>query len=460
MDQISPSPRLLRMRLPFASNPCPGSLVLLLTIGLFLPTAAAPPLLLWAQEVDADQEGGVGGGSGEEEAEEVKHVVIMEVPRGGTTEIGKAIYETPGVLLHKEGWLFERSAALGLPQDESIFSRVDILKPVMEAAQATLVIRSRYSPKENIYQIQFFDALGNVRREFLVPGTPEGMPEESAKKVGLEAKVFLAAVPEAAAPPAPPVPVPGQGTPSAAPEATQDGPPRLDGWAAVRGGVRLFKTALLIGSSKGAVNNYQSGFFPGYHVALDASPFLAMEGASGPGTLGVSLDLSQGFDTVNFAVDEEERQVSVNQTRVLAHVGYKSLGQTTIYGGAGVGYIGYSVSEENPALRDLSITGLILVGELTHRALEGKLPVHLGLLFMPVASWGESTDFYGSESSTFGAGAWAKGGYQISGNIHGFASYTFRINRTAFVGQGVEQFVDSVAMELTQMLSLGLEYNH
>lgn len=394
----------------------------------------------------------------EQEAPAPVRIIVMTIPGGGTKLLAETIATLPHTEPYPESWFNTEVKKRGFSA-RTIFKSAKDLRWVMSGANLDLIIDFSRKRRSNTLKVKFYTAkeATEVRTLELEVDAKDGLDQGGADQITATVEDLLADRYTVTPPKAPvePVEQPKELEPKDDDikkelplQYTQ--PLRREPWLWASGSAKLIKRGLSVSSRNGVVLNYNSVFYPGYELMLDAMPARGVP-------LGLYLGFIHGFDSVKYKDDNNKEQTrSLTQLQLEGGLGYylkRGAIMAKIRGGAR--WTSYSI-DENEVLPSTSQTSLLLQGHIDYALSMVTLQARLELI--PLSFWGEGADQFGESSSTYGVGA----GFGVL--IHATPAlsvplqYNFNLLSSSFEGQGTRRFEEAQAYDLTHSLSLGIRY--
>lgn len=266
-------------------------------------------------------------------------IVILNVPKGGTRTLAEALSDLPDVALFPQRW-FEEQLAEQEVESSGIFDRPEELSQVMAQSNVDLVLRLRYSSKQQIYRVDVITrAQGLSEYSFEVDGSEEGLDESGAAQVRQDIEDFLANRAAAQRPRTTTDPFEEGGAGDGGEEpfdpnslrenaiAQQNQKTRRPGAskkaAQVRAGFRLIEPTLLITGGRIQSLSATAGGTPGFAVEADVLP-MALVGGGSPQAenFGISLSYSHVFKKIGNLLLADEMGAPIDNTKVTVASNY------------------------------------------------------------------------------------------------------------------------------------------
>lgn len=394
----------------------------------------------------------------EDEAPQPVRIVIMTVPGGGTKLLAETVATLPNTTPYPESWFNTQVKQRGF-SSRTIFKNSKDLRWVMSGANLDLIVDFSRKRRSNTLKVKFYNAKEAtvVRTLELEVDAKDGLGQAGADQITASIEDLLADR-YAVTPPKPPVePVepPKEETPKdddikkeLHPKYTQ--PIRREPWLWASGSVKLIKRGLSVSSRNGVVLNYNSVFYPGYELMLDAMPARGVP-------FGLYLGFIHGFDSVKYQDDNNQEQTrALTQLQFEGGLGYylkRGAIMARIRGGAR--WTSYSI-DENEVLPSTSQTSLMLQGHIDYTL--SMLTLQARLELIPLSFWGEGAEQFGESSSTYGVGAGFGVIIRATPALSVPLQYNFNLLSSSFEGSGSRRFEEAQAYDLTHSLGLGIRY--
>ena len=235
-------------------------------------------------------------------------------------------------------------------------------------------------------------------------------------------------------------------------------------WLWLQGGGELLKRDLsVLSPTTGAVLDYRSAFFPGYHLRAEVYPLASSPTAAG--RFGIYGTFRQGFDSVVTTDEFGAQTLSINHLQfelapsVLLPVPGEGPGSHRVRLRAGVRRSSFSV-QANSTIPATALTQVIIAGLVSYPVIFKGVWVHGAVEISPVGFWGDGLDQFGQDASTWGAGASFGVSLEATKVLSVGLFYDMAMSRSKFTGVGLAQFENAGGFELMQSVQLGLVYQN
>lgn len=400
-------------------------------------------------------------------------LVLLNVPGGGTDKLTEGLKGIAGVEVMDQDWFIQEVKSRGITP-RKILRRPKDLRWVIEGAEIDYIMYLKQDGDEK-YIANYIGKEGTVDKEVPVDRTSDGLTESGVKIIVDETRTLLGAVqPETKAAVATVDEEPAEETLSpnevlAKQKAEQDArAERLSrDWLFASLSGRFLKRDLSLSGANGAVLNYHSQFYPGFSAEVEAYPFGSDPDAAGA---GVYADFLMGFASVKAPVQDPNtiEDVSISHIEVEGGPTYRLVSPIGQEGGAtmikarvkvALRYASFG-AEANRSLPSTSMISVVVGAAVSYPVFTPGFAIQGEFEVVPLGFWGTSQSLFGESSSTYGFGSGIGGIYAFSPSLGLKFGYKFRLDRTAFSGNGELDFVDTEAFELVQGAHLGVFYQY
>lgn len=393
--------------------------------------------------------------------EQPTRVVILKVK--GVDALIDKVSKLDNVEVKDQSWFVKQVRQRGI-KTKGLMRRPNELRWVMQGAEVSRVVY--FDADGARFSVNFIGEDGEIRREFKVDRSGDGIDEETADLILKELKDDLGLTEQPQIQDATPVETAVVEAPKAEAALESKMPAtRLYGSSGldVKIYARLNKRDLGVNGSNGAVLTYPSQFYPGGGITLVYFP------SDSNSATGVRVGAMVGLASVAAAVDPGQTAESKSLMHLEGElaVDHRVLQPTRGDGDrdavrfdftAAARYASYSVDQG--ALPSVSMVSVELGASVSQRALAEGLTLGGNVMISPFGTWLSGGENYGNSPVSYGFGAGLGGNYQLSDTLGLLFHYDLRFLRTSFSGQGTQDYLEAEAFELVQGLSLGVVYGN
>lgn len=419
------------------------------------------------------------GGSGEP-----KRMAVLNVPGGGTEALHDKLGQISNLEILRQEWFIKQIQNRGF-DPKGIMRRPKDLKWVMDGGDLDHVLFLAPA-SEKSYEARIVDKEGEVAKKFVVDRTPDGLSESGAELVRRELSDFLSGG-------SPSVGMLGdtEGTDTSEESSQSDAqdddfdPNEMkkraateqdattkalsENWLWATGSVRFMQRGFNVVGSNEETLSYQSGFYTGAHINVEAYPF-GMTNADFQ-AVGLYADFRYGGDKVAVLPNEDATEPApFNISHIEFATGVSLRGEDPSKDmdsdpdphtrlNLGIRTVGLNL-DPNLQLPSISHFHLTIGGKLDYPFLIDGLYASVGAELTPVGFMQNGEELFGEASSSYGMAGEVGLKYMFSDSIGITTAYDARVFRTIFEGEGTAGFANANAFELVQGFSAGLQYKY
>lgn len=396
----------------------------------------------------------------EAEAEPVR-IVVMTIPGGGTKLLAETVATLPNTTPFPESWFNTQVKQRGFSA-RTVFKSPKDLGWVMGGAKIDLIVDFSRKRRSNTLKVYLYPASdAKIARTLEIEVDPtSGLNQEGADQITASIEDLLAS--RYAATPSKTQPDPQQ-----EPEKDPDPKPQEDDlrkqlaptptpgfkrqpWLWVSGSGSLLKRDLSVSSRNGVVLNYESAFYPGYALNVEATPAKGVP-------FGFYATFVHGFDNVNYKdADDKDQVKALTQLQFEGALGYYLVrGALSAKLRGGLRWASFGI-DPNEVLPSTSFTSIMLQGQVGYTI--SRFTVQGQLELIPISFWGENTEQFGQNPGAYGLGGVLGVQIQATPEISVPISYSFGLLNSSFEGEGAARFQEASAFDLTQSIRIGVQY--
>jgi hypothetical protein len=422
----------------------------------------------------------------EEKSAGPTRIAVLNVPGGGTEPLLDKLGEIPELEILRQDWFIKQIQNRGF-DPKGIMRRPKDLKWVMDGGDLDYVLF--LAPvSEQSYEARIVGKDGSITKKINVDRTPDGLSESGAELLRRELDDFLAAKSAKVTKLGGTDEAPRQGDDQTDEQEDDLDPNELKAraatekdakttalsknWLYATGSARFMQRGFNVVSANAETLSYQSSFYPGVHLAVEAYPF----GMTNPDfqAVGLYTDFRYGGDSVTAAVAQEDGSLA-NQSLNISHTefafGVALRGENPAEDmdsdpdphtrlKLGIEYVNFGI-DPNEQLPSISHFHITIGGGIDYPFLADGLYATFGAELTPVGFLSEEAEMlFGQSSSSFGMSGSVGLMFKFTEAIGLAASYDARVFRTTFEGEGEANFVNANSLELVQGFSAGLQYHY
>ncbi|MBA2662777.1 MAG: hypothetical protein H0U74_10810 [Bradymonadaceae bacterium] len=443
---------------------------------IVLPTWAAVIVTIFLTIVLASS-----SASAEEKARKVR-VAVIEVPVGGTDLLLAELRSVAMLDVRDPTWFMNQVKGRGF-RPENVMERSADLRWVMSGGSVDFVVHLVLTSDGNAYMAHFIEAeTAQPRRTVQVDKSEAGLSVAGASFLRLEMERLVGAAP------AGPVVADGSATASTTARVEEDEPKPDDpevvrqraadakqaisdrlqrDWLWARASFRMIGKDTLVAGNE-TTYSFVSGLFPGFELDIEAYPF-ALSNAEMV-SAGMYVNYYHGFDRLSIATEEQIVELAFNHFGIEGGAIYRMdspLGRSSALTNEqvrfklGVRYEASAIAENDAGIPSTSVISVVTGARLLFPVMLDNLAVWANVDVVPFAFFGNGGDQFGKTSRSYGFGTQVGFLYELASGIGMTLGYSFQLNRTNFVGEGlVDGFDNALAFELIQGLRAGFVYQH